>query len=224
MKTLLLCLTLAVGIRSAGAAPFQNLDFEATTLPVLPRGEPGGIAVPISEAFPGWLGYYGTTPVTVVSYNQLPAGSAYLVLLSHGLEGNFTAALLPGFHPDYGPFTPVSLAQTGLVPSDAQSVRFTATGGAPFPPIFSVALDGQAVSWVKLEPDQGLPVYGVDVSAFAGQTVELRLTSGINQPFYLDAISFSPLPVPEPSSWALFGVGLLCLAGYAGAKKGKCSK
>jgi len=51
-----------------------------------------------------------------------------------------------------------------------------------------------------------------DVSAFAGQTVELEFTTPNSFLFYgLDSISFSPQIIPEPSPRMLFGLGGLIL-------------
>ncbi len=79
------------------------------------------------------------------------------------------------------------------------------------------------------DPEVGsLDYYVVDVRPFAGQTAELRFEfrSFGNPPIdgspipglpdakfhVLDDLSFSPLPaVPEPQTWALFGIGLAVL-------------
>ena len=68
-----------------------------------------------------------------------------------------------------------------------------------------------------------IPVPAVgDISAFAGQTVELEfITSlaplGPGDPLHgIDSIFFSPESIPEPSSWVLFaleGIGLFFRVG-----------
>jgi hypothetical protein len=58
-------------------------------------------------------------------------------------------------------------------------------------------------------------VYGADVSAWAGQTAQLSFTTFAenphqnNQYLYLDAIQFSTQSIPEPSTFALAGLGSL---------------
>jgi hypothetical protein len=122
--------------------------------------------------------------------------------------------LIAGFQEETGPFTPVSIKQTGLVPADAQSIRFSGIAGFPLPSRFTVSLDGQNLPWATLEQNGSVGLFAADVSAFAGRVAELRFSSAPDQPFFLDAISFSPVAVPEPSSWALMGAGLLCLAAF----------
>ena len=49
-------------------------------------------------------------------------------------------------------------------------------------------------------------MYAGEISPYAGQTAELRFTvptAGGS----LDYIQFSTTPVPEPSTWALLGLG-----------------
>jgi hypothetical protein len=80
----------------------------------------------------------------------------------------------------------------------------------------------------------------VDVSSLAGQTAELRFEfrsfgsypdqDGPWIPGWpdakmhvLDDVSFSPLPaVPEPSTWALLGVGLRALYGCSRRRQRGC--
>jgi len=51
-----------------------------------------------------------------------------------------------------------------------------------------------------------------DISAFAGQTVDLEFTTPTSFLFYgLDSISFSPQIIPEPRAQILFGLGGLML-------------
>ena len=60
---------------------------------------------------------------------------------------------------------------------------------------------------VVLSAQAGYNLYGGDISQFAGQTGELRITTDSHFS-YLDAIQFSPVAVPEPNTVWLIAVGL----------------
>jgi hypothetical protein len=127
-----------------------------------------------------------------------------------------------------GEYEPYKLTQTGEVPADAQSLRFLYHGND-----LRVFLGGDERTLQPLPDvisgDPLVPVYhyfAVDVSPYAGQEVELRFefrSQGYDDfrglpprrpgepdalSHVLDDLSFSPLPsIPEPSTWALLGVG-----------------
>ena len=70
-----------------------------------------------------------------------------------------------------------SLTQTGLVPSDAESLRFYIYfGGTTY---FSVSLNGQAIRIAALQPLalNSYNLIGGDISQFAGQVATLQITS-----------------------------------------------
>lgn len=105
-----------------------------------------------------------------------------------------------------------SLAQTGLVPTTAQSLQVKAFGG-----ILEITFAGQAIPLIPLGTGSNYILYGGDISQFAGQTGELQFIApalpGPN-PYNgvrLDSIVFSPNPVPEPSVFGLLAVGALLL-------------
>jgi PEP-CTERM motif len=83
----------------------------------------------------------------------------------------------------------------------------------------SVSLDGAGVPVVDLGhaatgPASLYDTYAVDVSKLAGQPVTLAFSSlpSPHSGSFLDNISFSPVPIaPEPSTYALFGVGAAAL-------------
>ena len=149
--------------------------------------------------------------------------------------GNFAL----GVWPWPSPALPFTLAQTGDIPADAQSLQFLYRyeGISPYPGL-RVFVGGslEPVNFIGTRPTDNpaaptAPYYAVDVSPFAGKTVELKFEfrsfgyddfSGgpripIDQPnaqsHVLDDLRFSPaLAVPEPATWALlaFGTALLC--------------
>jgi len=107
--------------------------------------------------------------------------------------------------------TDTSLSQTGLIPLTAQSLQFKAKF---VPPFISVSLDEQPISSVPLQVTPGYTLFGADVTAFQGQTKELRFTlfsPGVGSIFVLDSISFSNQPIPEPSVVCLLGLSFLLL-------------
>ncbi|MEI2727367.1 MAG: PEP-CTERM sorting domain-containing protein [Verrucomicrobiota bacterium] len=72
-------------------------------------------------------------------------------------------------------------------------------------------LNGQQLSPVPIGIGPSTrTVFGVDVSGFAGQTLELRFRPGLGIN-YLDAIQFSAQAIPEPGVFGLFGFGALFL-------------
>jgi len=197
---------------------FINLDFESATLVPIP-GDPFG-RVQFSPAFPGWSAFYNSSPLsstTPVLYNNLFLGTSTLALLDQNFPAvsvisNFTAVLQGGT----GPSSPaVSLAQTGLVPTDSLSLRFMArtlrADNNGLPETFIVSMNGQALPFFTLQNLGDHRLYGADISAFAGQTAELRFTQLSGPTFFdnmsLDNISFSTVAVPEPGTCALLGLG-----------------
>jgi hypothetical protein len=74
-----------------------------------------------------------------------------------------------------------------------------------------VAFNGQNLSFQAIGAGANYTVYGADVSAYAGQTGELRFTAPVQNTALLDNIQFSNLPVPEPGVFALSAFGALFL-------------
>ena len=227
LTAILLAVT-AVG-NVGNAAPFQNLDFESATLPSLPPNESGGY-VPIAQGMPGWRIYWGDIEQTLVLHNDRTAGSANVSIFGPQnpfiLEGNFTALLQAGIdrsNPN-GPFLEAAIGQTGIVPSDAQSIQFKMsqfTGGSLAS--FHVELEGQHIPVVPLFITPEYTLFGGDVAAYAGASAELRFIAEARlvNSIRLDDIVFSSAPVPEPSTWALLSAGLICFATYI-RKRARC--
>jgi hypothetical protein len=220
-----LCLLIAIAQLSQAAAhaqgTFQNLDFEATSIP---SSQPSSdysdpsTWVTASAALPGWSAFLGTNQLPTVLYNSVTSGSASVSLMRVGdsleptLEETFSAVLLGGITyvpPGYFVQENASLSQTGLVPADAQSIHFKSrlmSGNT-----IEVSLGGQSLFLVPLRVTAAYTLYGADVSAFAGQTTELRFTSIIRDGQFnhwmLDSIQFSPQSIPEPGGAVLVGLG-----------------
>jgi hypothetical protein len=191
----------AIFTSSAHGQGFLNLNFEsAQNLP----GNPGayGMSVSVIDALPDWTASAGPNTLSSIYYvsNSFPGVGS-----SVELEGGSLA--LGGNNLSVGLFDGGSISQTGLVPEDAESLQFEAyiTGPANF---FSVTLGGQKLSYSALSEGAGYTVYGANIPAdMDGQTEALAFSSGDNS--LLDNIEFSSMSVPEPSQFALIGLGAL---------------
>ncbi len=106
----------------------------------------------------------------------------------------------------------VSIGQIGLVPASAQSILFKAQPGSD---ILTLTLGGQNIPFIALATEPNYTLYCGDISAFAGQLLELAFTASpgsLGQTGWnLDSIEFSSQPIPEPSTYTLLiaGVGIL---------------
>jgi hypothetical protein len=182
------------------AAPFVNLDFEqATVVPV------GGGFIQAAAAFPGWTPRIGNSTTSNAAYNTLshegpPRVSLFDVpTVVPVLQGQYMAAL-----GSWAPFPEYSsLEQAGQVPADALTIRMLANWYLG-PPV--VRMNGVIVPMQSLTPSvSNIGIFAGEISAFAGSTVLLQLSSGKppSQIVVFDAIEFSPLPIPEPTAAVL---------------------
>jgi hypothetical protein len=199
-----------------GQGTFQNLDFESPILPLTPDSEG---RVSIVAALPNWSGYLGEAQQTTVLYNNRYLGTATIDLMGPSggpiLQGQYTVLLQAGLNPSGLGQVGANIAQTGMIPPNAQSLRFLANG-----PAVMASFGGQTLSLVPLVGDPCFTcttLFGADISGFAGQTGELRISApdlssiGFPNNIFLDNIFFSPEQVPEPRVLGLFALGLLLL-------------
>lgn len=200
----------ALASEASGQGTFQNLDFEAAQLIPIP-GDPDG-AVQFSAAFLGWTGYIDGQVQTRSIPNGVPIGTSYpfIAIIAPPGAAAWQGEFMVGFgagRDSSGNITPVALTQTGQVPSDAKALQFLGR----YASAISVWLGGQPLSAYPLNNNlTGGRLYGIDVSVYAGQMLELRFQPGPGID-YLDAIRFSDQPIPEPSSVGLFAFGALLL-------------
>ena len=185
---------------------FANLNFENPILPLDPN-DPFG--VPIANALPGWTGYIGSNQTDRVFYNGISIGAPAISLQGPGslqpvLQGSYSV-LLQGS--TAGVPASAAMGQTGRTPQDARSIVFFAQ--ALFS--FQVTFDGHYIPPVLLETTPNYLIIAGDISTFAGQSGELRFTAAPQYFASLDNIFFSIQPIPEPSTFCLFGLGALLL-------------
>jgi PEP-CTERM motif len=189
-------------VTSVGRAQgFINLDFEHPTLPLNPvNGQ-----VPTTAAMPGWIAYTYGSPASQVLYNTVSLGAAAVSLQGPGsletiLQGSYSVELQPSTG---GPPGVAAIAQTALIPASSMSFIFFVEPGSGF----QATVGGQNIPLVQFGSTANYNILGGDISAFAGQTEELRFTGG----GILDDIQFLTSPIPEPSSFALGALGTVLL-------------
>jgi hypothetical protein len=111
----------------------------------------------------------------------------------------------------------VGLSQTGLVPVGTQSLQFYALPAFDSFGAFTVTMGGQDLSLTVISNAMNYTIYGADISSFAGQAEQLSFNvlghtpQGSSEYLYLDSIQFSTQSIPEPSEFALVGLGTLFL-------------
>jgi hypothetical protein len=217
MRSIVMVLLLA-GLQSARSqGGFQNLGFESAILVPI-SGDPYG-RVQFAPAFPGWNGYAGTNQQTKALLNNMFLDSTGLGLQASNsldrIEGTYTAMIQSGY--DFsGSLSQINgaLSQTGLVPSDARSIQFKAMASG----LFQVSLNDVPLSLVPMMSGPNYLTYGADVSTFSGTVAKLEFMplpwsapSPAMSVLFLDSISFSASPIPEPSvgRLSILGLGLL---------------
>lgn len=213
MRQLRQCLSLtALLLCSTGlwAQSFSNLDFEAANPAAGPGPAPGLLSW--AAAAPGWShgGSGGNGDIDFV-YQDLPhvGISPWYALLdreagSSVLQGRYSLSFASGHASSLDPgsaWVPAYLSQTALIPLDARSVQWLGTGP------LQLFVNGQALTGVAAGPANA---WAADLSAYAGQIVELRFQNmalSPQVPVTLDGITFSTVAVvPEPASvWLLLG-------------------
>ena len=184
-----------------GQGTFQNLNFERATIILNPSNRFYPYAAYATNAVPGWK-FFGGIGYPDILYNDVALGSPCISI--HDANDQY------GFTPIQGQYSVylqrfggyVAIAQTGRLPSNAQSLTFWSyfTG-------FEVTFAGQVQPYISIGTGPNYTIYGGDISAFAGQTGELRFSGN----GFLDNIQFSTQPIPEPGVSNLSALGALLL-------------
>lgn len=200
-----------------GQGTFQNLAFENTTLTVFVRN-PSIPSYATNATVPGWdwsphFTFGFGDPNTTVAFNSYaldaPAvtlqgtnGFVPAILGNHSilLQGGTTAGGMV-----YGLTNGASVFQTGQFPTNSQSLTYF--GG----PAIQVAINGQQLPKFPIFTGSSFTVWVVDISAYAGQTGQLSFTAPWRTSGILDGISFSKVPIPEPSTFSLFVLSAVLL-------------
>jgi hypothetical protein len=201
MKRITMIVAVAANcIISARGQSFSNLNFDLAQN--LPGNPTNGVLVSATNALPDWFPYAGSSALSSIYYVSNIDGYFSIVELEGGslaLSGNeYSVELNAG----------ASIGQTGAVPVNAESLQFEANDIVNL----EVALGGQNLSYALLSEGSGYNVYGANIPTdMEGQTEALTfsvLRGGAN---LIDAIEFSPTTIPEPSQYALIGLGAIAI-------------
>jgi hypothetical protein len=199
-------LILLVGISRGYCQAFTNLNFESANVPNVPTNQLGGL-ISVALGMPGWTANPYVVGPDMIGHNNMSTGGAFISIdgpswpSSQILQGNYSAYIVGS---RFGTPASAYIAQTGTIPMFTESIVFDTSLGADFQVTFS----GQAIPTEQLGTGPNYVIIGGDVSAYAGQTDELRFTALPNVGGgFLDNIQFLTSPVPEPGTLPFLGAG-----------------
>jgi hypothetical protein len=213
-RAILVVVLLFIGKQTGFSQSFLNLDFEQAKIVPILGGEYGGSSIAVTNALPDWSVYYGANQQSQITYNDPALGSTFVSLIATNgdqLAGNYSVLLQGG-----ATASAATIAQTGLIPGNAESLTFIAVGNTTLGiSSLQVLIDNQEVSFSVISNLLNSTLYGANVSAFANQDDTLSFSAleasiGYNN-WEIDNIQFSSTPVPEPSEYALIGLGATAL-------------
>ena len=211
---------LACFATGTSAQSFEDLDFDAANV-----GTPyGPVELTWDRAAPGWSHADGDNTSDITWVPNAGYSQSYVLLVSPfgAASGAYGFGLKSGtFHEDEprGPFVYAEISQTGRL--GAQVTTLAMLGSSV---MFEVTLNGIAIAMQPVGLDPTSPTYAQDllyysgewtgdVSAFAGQVVDLQITDLMTSPeasmLAIDQIEF--LPIPEASTAAMLALGLLAM-------------
>ncbi len=209
-----LCITLCLGGLCATAGDFVNLTFDEPDLsgdlvPIYPGGALRGLT---SEILRGWTVTAGGSPVlfaTYATYRQ-PWGSEVVSVF----QNEPTSPLGDSVYLRSGPAGPqapeIRLSQTGTIPQFATGLEVDSAG---YVQGFINGTKSGEVNNLLAGP------FIWDVRPYQGQTVKLEIYVRPNDQILFDILGFRP--IPEPSTWALLGMGTALLGWQTWRRRGQ---
>jgi hypothetical protein len=199
------------------AQSFANLNFESANITGFSSG-----SIPTHNAIPDWNAYISGVAQSTILYDDETLSDPAISLQDTNsiypqIQGSYAVLLQGQFNPSHNSIytNSVSIGQSGLIPSTAESLIFLAniTVGGPYVDNMQLTFNGQNLSYNPIGSGANYTIYDADISSFAGQTGQLLFTVPYNGGVFLDNIQFSINPVPEPGGRALGVLGGLCLIG-----------
>ena len=204
MKDLLIAL-LVCPVLSGGE--FVNLTFDEPDLTnVRPFKPPGEYFerqyAPAEEVFQGWtISQVFLDELKLSAFQGLAnvdAGGSTLSLAPYGGLNTRPYAVEVGVRLGINwERSAFSLSQVGLVPGDADTLRWW-NDSSP-----QIRINGEALTPQSVDPL--LQLYEVNVTAYAGQEVELSLDFAKGSHYEFDLIGFIPIPEPSPATLLIIG-------------------
>jgi hypothetical protein len=196
------------------AGEFINLGFNEPDLngKLVSLGVRGPYLGLTAQLLAGWKLTADGQIVTEATYSPINSGSGNGILELNEARPNYSWGnylILASVDSNEGkPGPDLWLSQTGTVPKDA--VGLWVFGD---PPIEGF-MDGVKIGFI--DPNLGRTVWNVE--AFQGKTVNLQIHSGSGHINRFDIMGFTT--IPEPSEYAMFGLGLGLLSWQCWNRRG----
>src|ERR1022692_1699846 len=210
-------------LRSASGQSFVNLNFECSK-PFNTTQTGYGFETGTARV-PGWTDYgdfFSSNYLgsTYIWYNNQTLDNPGVSLegtnyWTPAISGKYSIYLWGGdvdFH-GAGPGA-TAIGQTGQIPLGTQSITYWGLSRLnpyhPYQDFFQITFAGHILNFSDLADTPNYTLYGADISAFAGQTGELRFSATWNSglPGMIDNIQLSAMAIPDPSVLRVFYICL----------------
>ncbi len=202
-----------LGSSPLAADPFINLTFDEPDLSgPLELAFPGGPFIEnASQLLRGWNATDGGVPILTIGYApylrstdggplNVVGHSPDRVSTAFGANEVWLRSAFPGGE--------LRLGQMGTIPADAAGLVISSAG------YIQAFINGVKVG--EVNPNLGTRTV-LDVSPYTGQNVSLEFLVRRNDSARIDVLGFTS--VPEPSTWALLGLGAVALGIGSGWKR-----